>query len=173
MCPAVEYNVELVLKISCRFAGGDGGDEALTEEQREVLKEKEPLLAAIQASHDMHLSKIDAKEDMMTQQQTRAFNKMIAGDKETAAQRNRSRISEIAALVRRERCCCCCCCCCCCRRRIRAPFSAAAALAHPCIADREERRRAAPVQGNRGRRRCLRLRGRLMPLMRCSRDGFM
>lgn len=82
-----------------RFAGGDGGDEALTEEQREVLKEKEPLLAAIQASHDMHLSKIDAKEDAMTQQQTRAFNKMIAGDKETAAQRNRSRISEIAALV--------------------------------------------------------------------------
>jgi hypothetical protein len=83
-----------------RFAAGDGGDEALTEEQREVLKEKEPLLAAIQASHDMHLSKIDAKEDAMTQQQTRAFNKMIAGDKETAAQRNRSRISEIAALVR-------------------------------------------------------------------------
>ena len=133
MRPAVEYNVESVLKISCRFAGGDGGDEALTEEQREVLKEKEPLLAAIQASHDMHLSKIDAKEDMMTQQQTRAFNKMIAGDKETAAQRNRSRISEIAALVRRERCCCCC-------RRIRAPFSATAALFHPCIADREERR---------------------------------
>ncbi len=82
-----------------RFAAGDGGDEALTDEQREVLKEKEPLLAAIQASHDMHLSKIDAKEDGMTQQQTRAFNKMIAGDKETAAQRNRSRISEIAALV--------------------------------------------------------------------------
>ena len=52
-----------------KFAGGDGGDEALTEEQREVLKEKEPLLAAIQASHDMHLSKIDAKEDAMTQQQ--------------------------------------------------------------------------------------------------------
>jgi hypothetical protein len=52
-----------------KLAGGDGGDEALREEQREVLKEKEPLLAAIQASHDMHLSKIDAKEDAMTQQQ--------------------------------------------------------------------------------------------------------
>ena len=35
----------------------------------------------------------------MTRVQTRAFNKMIAGDKEAAAQRNRGRISEIAALV--------------------------------------------------------------------------
>jgi hypothetical protein len=82
-----------------RFASEGGGDEALTEEQREVLKDKEPLMAAIQASHDVHISKIDAKEDSMTQQQTRTFNKMIAADKETAAVRNRSRISEIAALV--------------------------------------------------------------------------
>ena len=36
---------------------------------------------------------------MLTRVQTRAFNKMIAGDKEAAAQRNRGRISEIAALV--------------------------------------------------------------------------
>lgn len=111
-----------------RFAAGDGGDEALTEEQREVLKEKEPLLAAIQASHDMHLSKIDAKEDGMTQQQTRAFNKMIASDKETAAQRNRSRISEIAALV-----------------SLGADF--AFIRRSSALADREERRRVEAVQG--------------------------
>jgi hypothetical protein len=36
---------------------------------------------------------------VLTRVQTRAFNKMIAGDKEAAAQRNRGRISEIAALV--------------------------------------------------------------------------
>ena len=36
---------------------------------------------------------------MLTRVQTRAFNKMIAGDKEAAAQRTRGRISEIAALV--------------------------------------------------------------------------
>eukprot|EP00294_Goniomonas_avonlea_P008177 CAMPEP_0114559746 /NCGR_PEP_ID=MMETSP0114-20121206/11084_1 /TAXON_ID=31324 /ORGANISM="Goniomonas sp, Strain m" /LENGTH=706 /DNA_ID=CAMNT_0001745233 /DNA_START=21 /DNA_END=2137 /DNA_ORIENTATION=+ len=76
--------------------------EDVTEEAAGLLQDKEALVNALNSSHDLHLSKIDAKEDEMINVETRIFTALLADSKNQAEKRNRDRITEINMLCERS-----------------------------------------------------------------------
>lgn len=76
--------------------------EALTEDARSLMSDKEMLMNAIQSSHDSHTSKLDAVEDNLVNQETQRAADLVTKHSEWAHKRNRDRIIEIITYVERN-----------------------------------------------------------------------
>ncbi|GAX80910.1 hypothetical protein CEUSTIGMA_g8345.t1 [Chlamydomonas eustigma] len=76
--------------------------ESLPEEARLLLQDKEQLVNALQASHDLHTVKIDTLEDRLATTEMRRANELAHKNAMWAAKRNRDRVSEIVNYVERN-----------------------------------------------------------------------
>lgn len=73
--------------------------ESLPEDARLLLQDKDSLMNALQASHDVHMGRIDALEDKLVGNELRSANDLTSGNGLWASKRNRDRISEIINYV--------------------------------------------------------------------------
>lgn len=66
------------------------------------VQDKDSLMNALQASHDVHMQKIDALEDRLVNGELRNANDLTSSNITWAAKRNRDRISEIINYIERN-----------------------------------------------------------------------
>lgn len=78
-------------------------DQAISEDGRHLLQDKDTLLNIVNGSHDAHLFKIDAREDELTLRETDLFNSWVLGAKAAENTRNRTRVSEVLGYVARNK----------------------------------------------------------------------
>ena len=81
-----------------KFVKNDGEVES-SEEMRQLFVDKDTLTNVVNGSHDVHLGKIDAKEDEIVTRATKATEDYIASMHQDEIDRNRSRVAEIRNLV--------------------------------------------------------------------------
>lgn len=83
-----KYNVE----------NGDAS-EALSEDARTLMSDKDILLSAIQTSHDLHTAKMDVLEDTLVNNEVNGANALVTHYTQWATQRNRDRIAAIITYI--------------------------------------------------------------------------
>jgi hypothetical protein len=77
--------------------------DLLPDDPRTLMNDKDTIMNAIQASHDAHLSKIDALEDQLVSNELKGANELVAEKQQWESTRNRDRVSEILGLYMRNR----------------------------------------------------------------------
>ena len=82
----------------------ENGDalETLSEDARMLMSDKDLLSNAIQASHDLHTSKMDTLEDTLVNNEVSRANALVAKHTQWAYHRNRDRIAEIITYTERN-----------------------------------------------------------------------
>ncbi|KAF1318095.1 Leucine-rich repeat-containing protein 48, partial [Globisporangium splendens] len=87
---------QLAVTLLERMASEDGEeDDFLTDECRAILNDRDALNNAINGSHDIHIGKLLAQEDVMREQSLAKIADIIRSAKDHESTRNRSRIAEI------------------------------------------------------------------------------
>lgn len=87
---------QLAVALLERMASEDGEeDDFLTDECRAILNDRDALNNAINGSHDIHIGKLLAQEDVMREQSLAKIADIIKSAKDQEWTRNRSRIAEI------------------------------------------------------------------------------
>ncbi|DBB11623.1 hypothetical protein WJX82_004054 [Trebouxia sp. C0006] len=87
--------------LSLEKYGQEGSDlEALPEEARTLLQDKDTLLNAVQASHDAHGTVLDGIEDRLTSHEIKSAASLVAEKAAWTEQRHRRRVAEIIGLLK-------------------------------------------------------------------------
>lgn len=73
--------------------------DELSDELKQVLNDKEGMTNAITGEHESRIGFLDATEDTLGKDETRAYNSIIDGLREGEYRRNRERVNEISKLV--------------------------------------------------------------------------
>lgn len=68
--------------------------DALAEDARALVTDKEALTSALQGSHELHTSKLDALEDTLIHTEMKRASALVAEHTHWAYERNRNRIVE-------------------------------------------------------------------------------
>ncbi|TYZ65515.1 hypothetical protein PybrP1_008974 [[Pythium] brassicae (nom. inval.)] len=90
---------QLAVTLLERMASEDGDDDDfLTDECRVILNDRDALNNAINGSHDIHIGKLLAQEDVMREQSLAKIAAVIKRAKDREWTRNRSRIAEIITI---------------------------------------------------------------------------
>ncbi|KAL3160580.1 hypothetical protein ABBQ32_010517 [Trebouxia sp. C0010 RCD-2024] len=87
--------------LSLEKYGQDGSDlDALPEDARTLLQDKDTLLNAVQASHDAHGTVLDGIEDGLTSHEVKSAASLIAEKAAWVEHRHQHRVAEIIGLMR-------------------------------------------------------------------------
>ncbi|DAZ96093.1 TPA: hypothetical protein N0F65_000641 [Lagenidium giganteum] len=87
---------QLAVSLLERMASEDAEeDDFLSDECRAILNDRDALNNAINGSHDIHIGKLLAQEDLMREQGIAKVAELIKNAKDNEWMRNRSRIAEI------------------------------------------------------------------------------
>ncbi|GAB9464796.1 hypothetical protein Gpo141_00002222 [Globisporangium polare] len=87
---------QLAVTLLERMASEDGEeDDFLTDECRAILNDRDALNNAINGSHDIHIGKLLAQEDVMREQSLAKIADVIKSAKDREWARNRARIAEV------------------------------------------------------------------------------
>lgn len=90
---------QLAVMLLERLASEDGeDDDFLSDECRAILNDRDALNNAINGSHDIHIGKLLAQEDLMREQSVAKIQALSKQAKETEWTRNRTRVAEIIAI---------------------------------------------------------------------------
>lgn len=90
---------QLAVSLLERMASEDGeDDDFLTDECRAILNDRDALNNAINGSHDIHIGKLLAQEDVMREQSLAKIADIIKTAKDSEWARNRSRIAEVITI---------------------------------------------------------------------------
>jgi RNAse (barnase) inhibitor barstar len=81
--------------------GADDHD-ALSDDARHLISDKDVLLTAVQTSHELHASKIDALEDTLVTNEINRASELVAKHTQWAYTRNRDRIIEVVTYHERN-----------------------------------------------------------------------
>ena len=74
------------------------GDDVI-EEVKNMLMDRDTCMNAATASHDIHLGVLLESEDNMRETETKIFNGLVDGERETEYKRNRDRVMEVEHLL--------------------------------------------------------------------------
>eukprot|EP00164_Ancoracysta_twista_P007462 GFYU01010596.1.p1 GENE.GFYU01010596.1~~GFYU01010596.1.p1 ORF type:complete len:540 (-),score=218.72 GFYU01010596.1:64-1683(-) len=96
------YNESLSSKINAEIEAVNEDPESVDEDSRALLMDKDILTAAVSASHDNHISKVDARDDEVTTAENAAFTSLMATIRRDESQRNRNRVDEIYLYINRN-----------------------------------------------------------------------
>lgn len=87
---------QLAVTLLERMATEDGEeDDFLTDECRAILNDRDALNNAINGSHDIHIGKLLAQEDVMREQSLAKIAEVIRRAKDDEWRRNRERVAEV------------------------------------------------------------------------------
>ncbi|OQR92561.1 hypothetical protein THRCLA_08672 [Thraustotheca clavata] len=87
---------QLAANLLERMATEDGEeDDFLSDECRAILNDRDALNNAINGSHDIHIGKLLAQEDLMREQNVAKIHDIIKAAKDEEWSRNRKRVAEI------------------------------------------------------------------------------
>jgi hypothetical protein len=87
---------QLAVTLLERMATEDGEeDDFLTDECRAILNDRDALNNAINGSHDIHIGKLLAQEDVMREQSLAAVAEVLRRAKDDEWRRNRARVAEV------------------------------------------------------------------------------
>ncbi|KAF0751955.1 hypothetical protein AaE_006205, partial [Aphanomyces astaci] len=87
---------QLAANLLERLATEDGeDDDFLSDECRAILNDRDALNNAINGSHDIHIGKLLAQEDLMREQNVAKIHDIIKTTKDGEWARNRKRVAEI------------------------------------------------------------------------------
>jgi|SaaInlStandDraft_6_1057023.scaffolds.fasta_scaffold26775_2 hypothetical protein len=97
-------------KAAAAAAAGAAGDESDQEDADEgdeevkaILSDKDALMNMLNSGHDSRISKIDAREDDMTQREHKSLEDFVSAHKNKEYQRNRDRVAEVWGQIDRNR----------------------------------------------------------------------
>jgi hypothetical protein len=81
-----------------------GADDlnALSDDARHLISDKDVLLTAVQTAHELHASKIDGLEDTLVTNEINRATELIAKHTQWAYSRNRDRIIEVVTYHERN-----------------------------------------------------------------------
>eukprot|EP00741_Cyanophora_paradoxa_P012850 tig00020629_g12408.t1 len=82
---------------------GEEAAQEFNDEARALLQDKETLANALTASHELHTSRIDEREEEIIRREMENYEKLVARYRNDEVARNRSRVSEIWTFVERNR----------------------------------------------------------------------
>jgi hypothetical protein len=97
----MEARLDGIMKAAYLAQGGDDLD-ALSEDARHLVSDKDVLMSAIQSSHELHTSKLDVLEDTLINIEMNRANELVSKHTQWAYTRNRDRIVEIITYYERN-----------------------------------------------------------------------
>ena len=74
---------------------GSDISDSLSDDVRELMADRDVLLNATQASHDLHASRLDALEDALVSNEARRAAALVTKNSDWSYMRNRDRVIEI------------------------------------------------------------------------------
>ncbi|KAJ0399193.1 hypothetical protein ATCC90586_000035 [Pythium insidiosum] len=95
---------QLAVSLLERMASEDGeDDDFLSDECRAILNDRDALNNAINGSHDIHIGKLLAQEDVMREQSVARIAELVKTSRDREWARNRGRVAEILAIREKHR----------------------------------------------------------------------
>lgn len=98
---AADRRGRLVMIPVSRAQVGDEND-ALSEDARHLISDKDVLLTAVQTSHELRASKLDALEDTLVSNEMTRASELIGKYTKWAYERNRARVVEVVTYHERN-----------------------------------------------------------------------